>query len=219
MPLEHFNAEEKAALLPVPTEAYDIPLWGDPKVHRDHFAQVAKALYSLPTRLIGKTLRARADRHLVRFYYAGILVKTHPRQPPGGKSIDRSDFPEHKTPYALRDVAFLNRQAAEHGVAVGRFATALLDGPLPWTRMRRVYALLGLAKKYGAARLDEACTVALDAEMLDIHRLKRMLEAARTQPALPGIAPVVPIARHLRPKEHYRLPLPGLGSQETRDDA
>ena len=85
--------------------------------------------------------------------------------------------------------------------------------------MRRVYALLGLAKKYGAARLDEACTVALDAEMLDIHRLQRMLEAGRTQPALPGIAPDVPIARHLRPKEHYRLPLPGLGSKETRDDA
>jgi hypothetical protein len=55
--------------------------------------------------------------------------------------------------------------------------------------------------------------------MLDIHRLQRMLEAGRTQPALPGIAPVVPIARHLRPKEHYRLPLPGLGSKETRDDA
>lgn len=219
MPLEHFNAEEKAALLPAPTEAYDIPSWCDPKVHRDHFAQVAKALYSLPTRLIGKTLRARADRHIVRFYDGAILVKTHPRQPSGGRSLDRSDLPAHKTAYALRDVDFLNRQAAEHGIAVGRFAAAILDGPLPWTRMRRVYALLGLAKKYGAARLDEACTVALDAEMLDVRRLQRMLEAGRTQPALPGIASVVPIARHLRPKEHYRLPLPGLGSQETRDDA
>jgi len=218
MPLEHFEAEEKGALLPEPTETYDVPLWCDPKVHRDHFAQVAKALYSLPTRWIGKTLRARADRHIVRFYDGAILVKTHPRQPPGGKSLDRSDLPAHKTPYALRDVDFLKRQAAEHGVAVGRFAAALLDGPLPWTRMRRVYALLGLAKKYGSSRVDEACTVALDAEMLDVRRLQRMLEAGRTQPALPGIAPVVPIARHLRPKEHYRLPLPSLGSQETRDD-
>ena len=176
---------------------------------------MAKALYSLPTRLIGKTLRARADRHIVRFYDGAILVKTHPRQPPGGRSLDRSDLPAHKTPYALRDVNFLKRQAAEHGVAVGHFAAALLDGPLPWTRMRRVYALLGLVKKYGADRVEQACTVALEADMLNVRRLQRMLEAARTQPALPGIAPVVPIARHLRPKEHYRLPLPGLGSQET----
>ena len=102
-------------MLPAPTEAYDIPLWSDPKVHRDHFAQVAKALYSLPTRLIGKTLRARADRHLVCFYNGAILVKTHPRQPPGGKSIDRSDFPEHKTPYALRDVMNETSAPLPHG--------------------------------------------------------------------------------------------------------
>jgi hypothetical protein len=84
--------------------------------------------------------------------------------------------------------------------------------------MRRVYALLGLAKKYGSARVDEACTVALEADMLDVKRLKRMLEAAQIA-HVPRIAPVIPIARHLRPKEQYRLPLPDPGRQETRDDA
>jgi hypothetical protein len=85
--------------------------------------------------------------------------------------------------------------------------------------MRRVYALLGLVKKYGADRVEPVCAVALDADMLNVHRLQRMLEAARTpQPPAPG--KVIPIARHLRPKEQYRLlPLPGFGSQETRDDA
>jgi hypothetical protein len=37
-------------------------------------------------------------------------------------------------------------------------ATALLDGPLPWTRMRRVCALLGLVRRYGDARVNDACT-------------------------------------------------------------
>lgn len=218
-PLEHFEAEEKAALLPAPTETYDVPLWSDPKIHRDHFAQVDRALYSLPTRLIGKTLRARADRHTVRFYDGAVLVKTHPRKRPGEKSLDRSDLPAHKTPYALRDVDFLKRRAAEHGPAIGRFAARLLDDPLPWTRMRRVYALLGLVKKYGADRVEPVCAVALDADMLNVHRLQRMLEAARTLPP-PAPGKVIPIARHLRPKEQYRLlPLPGFGSQETRDDA
>src|SRR6266849_3848177 len=68
LPKEHFDAEERPALLPAPTEPYDVPLWCEPKVARDHFAQVAKALYTLSTRLIGKTLRARADRATVRFY-------------------------------------------------------------------------------------------------------------------------------------------------------
>ena len=42
--------------------------------------------------------------------------------------------------------------------------------------MRRVYALLGLVRRYGAARVNDACTIALAADMLDVHRLKRMLE-------------------------------------------
>src|SRR5690606_21314387 len=133
LPLECFDAEEKTHLLPPPGELYELPYWCDPKGGREHLAQVARALYSLPTRFIGKRLRARADRALVRFYCHGTLVKTHSRQPPGGRSIDPTDFPAHKGTYAMRDVAFLKRQAAEQGEAIGRFADALLDVPLPWT--------------------------------------------------------------------------------------
>ena len=135
LPREHFDAVEKEALLPAPTTTFDVPLWADPKVARDHFAQVARALYSLPTRLIGKTLRARADSQLVRFYDAGVIVKTHPRQPPGGRSIDPSDFPKDRRPYAMRDVTFLHAQARELGESVGMFAAKLLESPLPWTKM------------------------------------------------------------------------------------
>jgi transposase len=207
MPLEHFDAVEKPALLPAPAEPYDVPIWCDPKVARDQHAQVAKALYSLPTRFVGKTLRARADRALVRFYDGHALVKTHPRQPPGGRSTDRHDFPVEKTAYALRDVAFLERQAYEHGDAVGRFAHALLDSPLPWTRMRRVYALLALARRYGDARLNETCAIALDADMLDIERLKRMLERGAA-PSAPPPSRVIPLSRYLRPAQQYALPFP-----------
>ena len=218
LPLEFFEAEEKSALLPAPTEAYDVPLWCDPKVARDHFAQVARALYSLPTRFIGRRLRARADRQTVRFYDRGVLVKTHPRKPPGDRSTDPTDYPEHKRAYAMRDVDFLKRQAASHGPSVGRFAEALLEGPLPWTRMRRVYALLGLARKYGDERTEEACATALAADMIDVRRLQRMLERGRP-PEPPHPNRVLPFARHLRPKEQYALPRLPLGhAKEDHDE-
>jgi hypothetical protein len=208
MPLEQFEAEERPALLPAPRDPYDVPLWCEPLVARDQCAQVAKALYSLPTRLVGKRLRARADRITVRFYDGALLVKTHARQLPGGKSIDPSDYPEHKTAYAMRDVAFLEQQARKHGEAIGRFAHALLDGPLPWTRMRRVYALLGFAKRYGDARVETACATALAIDMLDVHRLERMLKLAPppTPPPRPA-SNVIPLARFLRPPSQYALPL------------
>jgi hypothetical protein len=209
LPLESFETDEQPRLLPPPAERYEVPQWCDPKVGRDHLAQVAKALYSLPTRFIGRRLRARADQTLVRFYDRGALVKTHTRQPPGGRSIDPSDFPPDKTAYALRDVTFLKRQAAAHGEAIGRFAHALLDLPLPWTRMRRVYALLGFVRRYGAERVEQTCRIALEAEMFDVNRLERMVLAAAaasptTVPAPKGASP----ARHLRPASEFALPLP-----------
>jgi hypothetical protein len=205
LPLECFDAEEKPCLRPAPERPYDTPVWCEPKVARDHFAQVAKALYSLPTRFIGRRLRARADRTLVRLYDNGALVKTHPRQPPGARSVDPSDFPPEKTAYAMRDVAFLERQAHEHGPATGAFAAAVLAGPLPWTRMRRVYALLGLVRRYGAARVEAACVTAVAAEMHDVRRLQRMLET--DAPAPEPTAPTSPHApaRHLRPASTYAL--------------
>lgn len=207
LPLECFEAEEKPRLLPAPTLPYEVPYWCDPKVGRDHLAQVAKALYSLPTRYIGKRLRARADRALVRFYDQGTLVKTHPRKPPGGRSIDANDFPAYKSAYAMRDIAFLERQAFEHGESIGRFAHLLLERPLPWTRMRRVYALLGLVRRYGATRVEQTCSVALDAHMFDVRRLERMLQTAAAPPTTPPPPTAVPPARHLRPASQYALPL------------
>ncbi len=206
LPLEHFEGEEKSALLAPPSSPYEVPLWCEPVVARDQCAQVAKALYSLPTRFIGKRLRARADSATVRFYEGAALVKMHARKPPGGRSIDPSDYPQHKTAYAMRDLAFLETQATQHGESVGRFAHALLECPLPWTRMRRVYALLGLARRYGDARVDEACATALGAEMLDVHRLERMLKRA-LPPAPPAPPNVIPLARFLRPASQYALPL------------
>lgn len=105
----------------------------------------------------------------------------------------------------MRDIAFLQQQAAAHGAMIGRFAARVLDDPLPWTRMRRVYALLGLVRKYGAERVEHVCATALAFDMLSVKRLRRMLEQA-TQPLPAGSQPAsVPPARYLRPVEHYAL--------------
>jgi transposase len=218
MPLEHFETEEKAVLLPAPSEPYEVPVWCSPIVARDQRAQVAKALYSVPKEYRGKKLRARADSRTVRFYFGRELIKTHARQPPGGHSTDPNDYPAEKTAYAMRDITFLQREAAKHGDAIGRFAAALLEGPLPWTRMRRVYALLGLTKRYGDERVEQACATALAVEMLDVHRLERMVKLALpvtpNAPAAPARpAPnVIPFPRFLRPASQFALPL---ASRET----
>lgn len=206
LPREHFEAEERPVLLPPPQEGYDLPTWSSPKVGRDFHAAVGKALYSLHYTYRGRRLRARVDSHTVRFYDGQKLVKTCARLPPGRRHTDAGDLPPDKAVYAQRDTAALVARAAEHGEAVARFAKALLDGPGIWTRMRQVYALLGLARRFGPQRLDQACSLALQADMLNVYRLRRILETAPA-PSATAPARVIPIARYLRPAQQYALPL------------
>jgi hypothetical protein len=80
--------------------------------------------------------------------------------------------------------------------------------------MRRVYALLGLVRRYGAARVTDACTVALAADMLDVHRLTRMVEQGMSVPPPSLPARVAPAGRYLRPATQYRLPLATATTEE-----
>ena len=135
-PAEVFRIEEAPVLRPAPVTPYDVPIYASAKVHRDHHIEVAKALYSVPGNLIGTRVEVRADKALVRVYARSQLVKVHPRQAPGGRVTDAEDLPAERTAYAMRDLDALQRLAAGHGPAVGSFAVALLDHPLPWTKMR-----------------------------------------------------------------------------------
>lgn len=178
-PVEEFRARELPLLLPVPDAPFDTPRWSEPKVHRDFHVEVDKALYSAPHHLVGRQVKARRDSATVKLYFRGGLVKVHPRKAPGQRSTDPADYPTGKEIYATRDVDRLRRMAADHGDAIGVYAAALLDIPLPWTRMRQVYRLLGLVKKWGPARVEAACRRALDAEAVDVNLVARMLERGR----------------------------------------
>jgi hypothetical protein len=190
-PLEHFRIEEQPLLLPAPVEHYDVPIYATCRVHRDHHIEIAKALYSIPGNLLGARVQVRADRRLVRVFHRSQLVKVHPRQQPGHRSTDPADLPSEQTTYALRDIAHLQRLAAGHGDAIGEYAAAVLDTPLPWTKMRQVYALLGLVKKWGPDKVESACRRALDAEAISVPLIGRMLDRAteNTEQEPPPVPP------------------------------
>jgi transposase len=202
-PAELFSLEEQPHLLPAPTTPYDLPIYSRPKVARDHHVEVARAVYSVPGNLIGARVEARADSALVRIFHHGTLIKVHPRKAPGGRSTDPADLPAEKTTYALRDIEHLRAMAAAHGPAIGAYATALLDNPLPWTKMRQVYALLGLVKRWGPARVNTACERALEAEAVSVGLIGRMIE--RNTEAAPTAAPrrAATAARFARDPSHF----------------
>jgi hypothetical protein len=219
-PAEVFRVEEAPRLSPAPAAVYDVPIYATAKVHRDHHIEVAKALYSIPGNLIGTRVEVRADRKLVRVFSRGQLVKVHPRQLPGGRVTDPEDLPTERTAYALRDLDALRRLAAGHGPAIGRMADGVLDHPLPWTKMRQVYALLGLVKKWGPDRVEAACGRALEAEAINVGIVGRMLERGTengaTNPAPPAPAGEVLTPRFARDTGEFAAGRPATGTEGAR---
>ncbi|HEU4629651.1 MAG TPA: IS21 family transposase [Gemmatimonadaceae bacterium] len=189
-PLAVFEDVERAALTPLTGARFDPPRWTQCTVHPDHHVSCGQALYSVPTRYIGQRLWVRVDSQLVRLYADGALVKTHVRQPPGGRATDHADYPAALTPYTLRDPARLRRQARAHGPHVGAFADALLAEPFPWAKLRQAQRLLRLGEKYGGSRLDAACQRALAFELVNVRRLDVILRQDLAWSAAIAAAPV-----------------------------
>jgi hypothetical protein len=129
----------------------------------------------VPGELIGKRIQARADAHSVKLYWRGELIKVHPVMAPGRRHTDPADLPAEVSIYAMRDLNALQRKAAAHGTHIGTYAAAVLEHPLPWTKMRQVYRLLGLVRRHGADAVDDACRRALDAEAIDVGLIERIL--------------------------------------------
>jgi hypothetical protein len=98
--------------------------------------------------------------------------------------------------------------AADASPAVGAYAAALLDHPLPWTKMRQVYALLGLVKRWGPERVDAACRRALEAEAIDVGLIGRIIERAtenQPPPAAAASAGRASAARFARDAHHFAV--------------
>lgn len=208
-PAEHFAREEQALLLPAPEASYEVPAWSEVKVQRDHHVTVGKALYSVPTSYIGERVQVRSVGELVRIYHRGQLIKTHPRMAAGQRSTDAADYPPGARELACRDQPALLAQARAAGEAVGSYAERLLAAPQPWSRLRHVYRLLGLVRRYTAPVVEQACAQALGADVIDVTRVSRMVEQAVEQSPLPARPepgkPGAKVLRFLRQPSEYRL--------------
>ena len=203
-----FETVERPALRPLAPEPFDRPTWAKATVHPDHHIQFRRALYSVATRYLGQRVEVRGDSRLVRIYHHGALIKVHPPQPPGGRSTDYTDYPAERAPYAMRAPDACVRQAAQVGAAVGQFVSVLLSGTFPWARLRQAQKLLRLADRYGAARVNAACTRALAFELLDVRRVERILHTAlEREPGPTERGTVRPLpARFARAPESFAHP-------------
>jgi len=175
-PLERFERDERPALKPLPPTAFDPPTWAECTVHPDHHIVFERSYYSLPTRFVGKIVWARATRKLVEILCDDVLVKTHPRAYRRGTWVtDESDYPEAAKAFLFAHPIYCREKAKELGPHLAQMMEEILSDHAI-RNLRKGQALLRLADKYGAPRVDEACRYLLHFQSTEIKRLKHVLE-------------------------------------------
>jgi len=186
-------AEERPALLPLPLEPFRYYQYGERTVHLDGCVEVDAAYYGAPPGWIGRRVQVQWDSLHVRLLdpLTGALLREHLHQQRGKHRIKKEDRPQ-KTP--LGTLALLHR-ADKAGPRIGAVCRAMHSAE-DQTAVRRILGVLSLAKKHGMARVEEACTAALEVGACNYYRfVRRYLER---NPQLPlSLRQVDPLIRQL----------------------
>jgi hypothetical protein len=215
-----FAAVEQAALLGLPAKPFELAAWSRPTVGPDIHARVGKTLYSLPWRLIGCHVDARATAHLVKFFHDGALVKTHITKP-RGLQTDFTDYPPEKIAFHMRTPTWCRERAAEIGEACRQVVDELLEVNALF-RLRAAQGVLGQADKHTPHRLEAACVKAIAVGDPSYRTIKGILVAGvETEPARPGTGDGGAAAHLHGPSQLFAnvIPLPNTTRPDPMDPA
>ena len=185
-------AEERPALLPLPVEPFRYYQFGERTVHLDGCVEVEAAYYGVPPGWIGRRVSVQWDSHQVRLLNpaTGQLLREHRRQPRGGHRIEEQDRPKH-TPLGTQQLLCRADRAGEQ---IGALCRRMYQDH-GQTAVRRILGMLSLAKKYGAASVDEACGTALEVGSCEYRFVRRYLERHPQMPL--SLRQVDPLIREL----------------------
>jgi len=189
-------AEEKPALVPLPLEPFRYYQCGQRTVHLDGCVEVEAAYYGAPPGWIGRLVNVQWNDFYVRLLdpRTGQLLREHIRQKRGGYRIEKDDYPK-RTPLGTLQLLARAERAGAH---IGAFCQAIhrQQGELG---VRRMLGVLALAKKFGLAAVEEACTTALELGVHEYRFVRRYLERRPQAPLT--LQQVNPLIREL---VHYR---------------
>src|SRR5580692_9819318 len=158
-----FDELDRPALMRLPDEPYEYAEWKRCRVNLDYHVEIAKHYYSVPHSLARQEVEARITARAVEIFLRGQRVASHLRSAlPHRPTTVAEHMPSSHRRY--RDWTHQSIRSA--AAKIGPDTDALIDvilrsRPHPEQGFRSAIGILGLAKRYGAERLDAACARAL----------------------------------------------------------
>jgi transposase len=191
-----FEAREKPALLPLPTQPFELATWGKAKVNIDYHAVVDYHGYSVPYHLVHQQLETRSTAGTVEFFHQGKRVAVHMRSYLPGKFTTLEEHrPKSHQRYLEWTPGRLIDWARKTGPQCAQLVEQILkDRPHPEMGFRSCLGLLRLGKGVGPERLEAACARALRFGTGSYQSVKSILEKGlerqNPEPELPLSSPV-----------------------------
>lgn len=197
----HFLAVEKPKLLPLPASLFPVFSEAPRKIHRDGYAEVDKAYYSVPPEYVRRKVWARWDAKIVRLFNERMeAIAVHVRQEPGKFRTDPAHIHDHKRTLIERGADWILDRCRLLGTGAGTWAENLYQ-QRGAESLRVLQGLLALAEKHPARQLDQACQLALTHGAWHLRDLRELLVRPVAQEQF-GFIETHPLIRDLQAYEN-----------------
>jgi len=156
-------AEERASLLPLPKNSYEMASWKTAKVSFNYHIEVDERFYSVPYEYIKRHVDVRVTRNVVEVFFEGIRLCSHVRLYDKDKySTQEAHMPPNHQQYTQWNGDRFRKWAAKIGAQTACVIESILTGyKVEQQGYRACMALLKLSDSYTPERLEAACDKAL----------------------------------------------------------
>ena len=211
---ELYRLIDRPALQPLPQQAFVYAEWKKARVNLDYHIELDSHYYSTPYQLVGKEVEVRSTSGTVEIFYQGKRVASHARS---SRPHTASTSSEHRPKSHQQYLEWTPTRIIEWAGKVGPFTARLVENiltskPHPEMGYRSALGVIRLERKYGAERLEAACTRAVRLKLYRFQSVKSMLQSGLDRRPLPELLLMPP------PVTHENLRGPGYyAAQQTRE--
>ena len=173
-----FEEIDAPNLKPLPAEPWVHAEWKRCRVGLDYHIALDHHHYSVPHRFARREVEARFTARTVEIFLGGERIAVHMRGSGNGR---HTTVPEHMPSSHRRYLEWTPAKIREEAARIGPMLSLLVeriiaDRPHPEQGYRSCLGIIGLAKRFGADRLEAAAMRALEIQARNYPSVKSILE-------------------------------------------
>ncbi len=178
--LELFQSIEREHLKPLVSSKFEMTHYKRAKVQKIGYVYFSpdKTYYSVPYRYIGKHTCIHYTQSVVEVYYNHKRIAYHTRNPTTGTYTTKKEhLSSVHQQYSEWSIDYFVEKASKHGDYVVKAVRQIItELEYPEIGYKRAMGLIQKHKAYGSERLNNACEIAIQADIVSYKAIKNILK-------------------------------------------